>query len=127
MQYCHCIPWNMVRNDTKYDYQLCDSDGNNCFFETMENKYKKKECFCLSDCSFVKYSHFETTQPVDKSCNDPDQPENPDTFVLSKALVPMTNITDWKITKDGILKQYRQQLCIAQNKKDKLSVEVRME
>ena len=130
MQYCQCIPWNMVRNDTNYNYELCDSDGNNCFLQKMDDIPMKKECFCLSDCSFVKYSHFETLVPTKESCNDPnavDQLENPDGLVLLKALTPITNITNWKKTKKEVIREYRKELCLAQKEKDKAIVQVRME
>ena len=35
MRECHCIPWDMIRNDTQYDFELCDSGGNGCFWTKM--------------------------------------------------------------------------------------------
>ena len=46
----------MLRNDTQFDYELCDSGGNGCFWSTMENSLENgvmaKECFCLGMNSF---------------------------------------------------------------------------
>ena len=64
MKYCRCIPWDMVRNNTGYDYELCDIGGNSCFWQRMQAKeIMAKECFCLSDCSNVKYTHSTTLKP----------------------------------------------------------------
>ena len=41
----------MLRNDTQFDYELCDSGGNGCFWATMESSLENgvmdSECFCL--------------------------------------------------------------------------------
>ena len=48
MKSCLCIPWDMVRNDTQFEYELCDYGGNGCFWQKMEEKnIMDKECFCL--------------------------------------------------------------------------------
>ena len=58
MRECQCLPWDMLRNDTQFDYELCDSGGNGCFWATMgdslENGVMDSECFCLGlDSSYL--------------------------------------------------------------------------
>ena len=46
---------------------------------------------------------------------------------MLKALIPITNITNWKKTKKEVIREYRKELCLAQKEKDKAIVQVRME
>ena len=126
MQHCRCIPWDMVRNDTEYDYELCDSGGNSCFWQKMQVKETMaKECFCLSDCSNVKYTHSTTLKPYNmvSQCNSgwfgidtlfsSTSIWSQRALVLSKILGPMTNITDWTKYEKAILDDYAKTLCNA--------------
>ena len=140
MKKCHCIPWDMVRNDTQYDHQLCDSGGNYCFWEKMgtdiENGEESKDCFCLGDCENVKYSQFATLKPLGTSdCNVKwDESGNTgfslvpqEALILSKMFTPLKNITNWYATIHAIANDYSKDLCEKIITKDRAKLIIRME
>ena len=98
----------MVRNDRKFDHQLCESGGNGCFLQKMGNEeFMDKECFCLSDCSDIKYSQFSTLKPMkEEECLKNNWPasdiiSNPSlsqekALVLSRFLKPKKGFSKWK-------------------------------
>ena len=144
MRDCHCIPWDMIRNDTEYDFELCDSGGNGCFWtkmaEASEQGLSDTECYCLGDCENVKYSQYVTLKPVKRDgCNVawnnngltdsliPISLENQEALVLSKILTPMKNISDWPKLKTDLMQEYFERLCNKIQTKDQTSLELRLE
>ena len=141
MNKCQCIPWDMIRNNTHYDYQLCDSGGNGCFWEKMgtdiENGEESKDCFCLGDCENVKYSQFATLKPSggtsgctvkwDHNNMFPAGLGPQEAIIVTKMLTPMKNITDWYATRDAIANDYSKDLCEKILTKDKASLRIRLE
>lgn len=67
---CGCIPWDTPKPD-RYTYHLCDSAGNACFYDKMQDHGQVEDnCYCLPDCNSVKFSYTEKQLPlkVDKEC-----------------------------------------------------------
>ena len=142
---CQCIPWDMIRNDTQYEHQLCDSGGNSCFWEKMAtdiaNGEESKDCFCLGDCENVKYSQYATLKPSnidectirngesDWRYNSlmPIELQHQEALILPKLLTPMKNITDWYGTVDSVMNDYYTKLCENIKTKDKTTLEIRLE
>ena len=126
----------MIRNNTWYDHELCDSGGNACFWENMENIMEsgvlERDCFCLGDCESVKYSQSATLKP--SKLNDcttlnlsPISLEHQRALILSKNLSPMKNITDWYETEKVVMEDYRKQMCEKIISNDKAILMVRLE
>ena len=140
MEDCHCVPWEMNRNDTQYSFELCDSGGNGCFWQSLDNSIangvEERECHCLEDCENVKYSQFATLKPSGTSeCTTrwdgnslfsiPLVPQ--EGLILTKMLTPIKNVTDWYSTRNIILNDYSRDLCEQITAKDKASLLIRLE
>ena len=141
MKDCHCLPWDMVRNDTHYDYELCDNYGNYCFLQKMEQASEdgviERDCFCLDDCENVKYSQFATLKPhkmVDCNVNSwnsssfaPISLMYQKSLILPKLHFPTENISNWYQTEDLILNDYWKKMCEKIVTEDKSELIIRME
>ena len=57
--------------NTPTSNEICQGIGSECFGEMMrDDDIMEKSCFCLSDCTESKYSHFDTMIPMNEShCN----------------------------------------------------------
>ena len=130
----------MVRNDSIYDFELCDSGGNRCFWSVIENSVEngvmEKECFCLGDCEGVKYSQSATLKPTKKDeCNQDWVISSLNrinlhyqkAMILSKILTPMKNVTDWDAVEDNLMQQHHQQLCENIKSNDQAVLKLRLE
>ena len=51
--------------------EICQGIGSECFGEMMrDDDIMERNCFCLSDCSVSKFSHFHTIIPMmEDNCN----------------------------------------------------------
>ena len=141
MRQCHCIPWDMVRNDTRYDYELCDSGGNGCFWEAMANSLEnggvmESECFCLGDCKSVKYSYSAILKPL--TSNECDQTwgtlnlipvaEHQKALVWSKTMItPKNNVSNWYELEERIMNDYYSKQCEKIKMNDMTTVRLRLE
>ena len=68
---CGCIPWDTPKPGRCTYYHLCDSAGNACFYDKMQDHGQVEDnCYCLPDCNSVKFSYTEKQLPlkVDKEC-----------------------------------------------------------
>ena len=134
MKECQCLPWDMIRNDTIYDYELCDYGGNKCFWEKMQyakyNEEMDRKCFCLADCENVKYSHFATLKPNEmKDCSYtiPYELGSFKALVISKMLTPMKNISSWSKLEESLLKDYCKSLGEKITTNDLAVLDIRLE
>lgn len=51
--------------------RICQNNESECFWAIMnDDDIMERDCFCLSDCSVSKYSHFDTMIPMGEDhCN----------------------------------------------------------
>ena len=142
MRECHCLPWDMIRNDTNYDFELCDRGGNHCFWNTIENYLvdgviMDKECFCLSDCESTKYDHSVILKPFELDDCATDWEELsliPFALLQQRALVwsqtkitPFKNVTNLSELENKVMNGYYSKLCISMKTNDMVSVRLRLE
>ena len=116
----------IVRNDSFYDYELCDSGGNSCFWEKMKDTVAMtSDCFCLSDCTRKMYSLSKMLEPRkkdecygiwnDKAGNSPMSLPipliNQRTLILLKNLEANINVSNWSDLEDKIMQDYSINIC----------------
>ena len=141
MRECHCIPWDMVRNDTQYDFELCDYGGNYCFWSKMDNSLTdgtmNKECFCLSDCESTKYAYSVILKPFNLDECDTDWHQLtliPYDTMQQRALVfarteitTSNNVSNWSELENRIMNDYYSKLCKSMKTNDMVRVQLQME
>ena len=139
MKECQCIPWDMIRNDTRFDYQLCESGGNRCFWQKMGNEtFMDRKCFSLSDCSDIKYWQFSTLKPLQEdeyledNWSKSDIISNPSlsqekALVLSRFLKPKKGFSKWKALENLAMGKYFKGLCRKRIGEDRTELIVRLE
>ena len=69
---CNCTPWDIpMPKQMPTSNGICKDIGSECFWKMMrDDDVMERNCFCLSDCSVSKFSHFDTIIPMtEENCN----------------------------------------------------------
>ncbi len=55
-EFCRCTMWNMPVPAMESNWTICDTFGNSCFDEIMDQPHIDDDCNCPKDCNLVKFA-----------------------------------------------------------------------